>query len=189
MEIRYAIPEDIPGMGRVYADTWKAAYQGMIPKEYLHDLTASRWEERYRQTLNREGSPKAAVLVHEGQVIGVSSFIQTRDEDLPPSYGEIISIYVLPEYWQRGLGTRLLSWVAGELHAMGFSHCALWTLEENLRAQKAYERFGFTRDGARKSQEFCGVPVWEIRYRMALSVPDVKTKKDHRGRLSPKHSP
>jgi RimJ/RimL family protein N-acetyltransferase len=167
-EIRYAAMEDIHGMGRVYVDTWKAAYRGMIPQEFLDGLTASRWEDRYRQTLGKEGMPKAAVLLLDGQIIGVSSFMKTRDNDLTDDYGEIISIYVLPEYWHMGYGTLMLNWVTRELEKLGFTDCVLWTLEENLRAQRAYERFGFTRDGARKNQEFSGKDVWEIRYRKKI---------------------
>ena len=169
-EIRYASMDDIHSMGRVYVDTWKAAYQGMIPKEFLDGLTASRWVDSYRKTLNREGMPKAAVLVLDGQIIGVSSFMQTRDEDLSENYGEIISLYVLPEYWRQGFGSRLMGWVTGELKAMGFRHCALWTLEGNLRAQKAYERFGFKKDGHRKSVEIGGASVDNIRYRLDLNI-------------------
>lgn len=168
MEIRYAVLDDIPSMGRVYADTWKAAYQGMIPQEYLDALTAERWISSYRKTLGVIGMPKAAVITEDGQVIGVSSFAKTRDSDLPPEYGEIISIYVLPDYWQKGYGKQLLAWVTGELKAMGFTHCALWTLEENARAQRAYEHFGFTCDGSRKIDEISGRQVWEVRYRMPL---------------------
>ncbi len=167
-EIRYAAMEDIHGMGIVYVDTWKAAYQGIIPQEFLDGLTASRWEDRYRQTLGKEGLSNAAVLLLDGQVIGVSSFMKTRDADLADEYGEIISIYVLPEYWHMGFGRLMLDWVTRELKKLGFTDCALWTLEDNLRAQRAYERFGFARDGARKSQEFCGKNVWEIRYRKKI---------------------
>ncbi len=167
-EIRYAAMDDIHGMGRVYADTWKAAYQGMIPQEFLDGLTASRWEDRYRQTLGKEGMSNAAVLLLEGQIIGVSSFMKTRDADLADNYGEIISIYVLPEYWHMGFGRLMLDWVTRELKKLGYTDCSLWTLEDNLRAQRAYERFGFMRDGSRKSQEFCGKDVWEIRYRKEI---------------------
>ncbi len=59
MEIRYAVQDDIPQMGRVYVNTWKAAYQGMIPQEFLHDLSAERWEESYRKSLDVEGKPNA----------------------------------------------------------------------------------------------------------------------------------
>ncbi len=168
-EIRYASVEDIHGMGRVYADTWKAAYRGIIPQDFLDGLMPAWWEDRYRQTLGKEGMPKSVVLLLDGQIIGVSSIMKTRDEDLSEAFGEIISLYVLPEYWHRGFGSHILDFVTGELKAMGFAYCVLWTLEENLRAQAAYERFGFTRDGGRKSLEFAGQPVWEIRYRMPLS--------------------
>ena len=168
MEIRYAVQGDIPSMGQVYVDTWKAAYQGMIPQEFLDGLSTDRWESSYRKTLGVMGMPKAAVLTEGGQVIGVSSFSKTRDDDLGPEYGEIISIYVLPAYWQKGYGNQLLAWVTGELKAVGFHHCALWTLEENTRAQRAYEHFGFTCDGSRKMDEISGRQVWEVRYRMPL---------------------
>lgn len=166
--IRYAVPEDIPGMGRVYVDTWKAAYRGMIPEEYLHSLTYEGWEEKYRSRYAIQEGYHLAVLDLDGRIIGVSSFMKARDEDLPETFGEIVSIYVLPEYWHMGYGRRLLGFAAAEMKEFGFDGCALWTLEDNLRAQKAYERFGFSRDGARKSYAFSGTPVWEIRYRKAL---------------------
>jgi len=168
MEIRYAVQDDIPFMGRVYVDTWKAAYQGMIPQEFLDGLSTDRWESSYHKSLDVLGMPKAAVLTEDEQVIGVSSFSKTRDADLSQEYGEIISIYVLPAYWHKGYGKQLLAWVTGELKSMGFHHCALWTLEENTRAQRAYEHFGFTRDGSRKIDEISGRQVWEVRYRMPL---------------------
>lgn len=168
MEIRYAQPDDIPGMALVYVKTWQAAYQGMIAQNFLDQLSPSRWEESYQKSLGKEGRPKAAVLLEGGQVIGVSSFNKTRDEDLGERYGEIISLYVLPEYWRMGLGSQMLCWVTRELKNMGFSHCMLWTLEDNVRAQRAYERFGFQKDGQAKGFEIGGGEVTEIRYQMKL---------------------
>lgn len=168
MEIRYAAMEDIHGMGQVYVDTWKAAYKGMIPQDYLDSLTYEGWEEKFRSRFSQMTDYHLAVLDLHGQIIGVTSFMKTRDEDLPVTYGEIISIYVLPEYWQMGYGRQLLGFATSELKKLGFADCALWTLEDNLRAQRAYERFGFVRDGGKKSYEFNGTPVWEIRYRRPL---------------------
>ena len=169
MEIRYATWDDIHGMGRVYVDTWKAAYQGMIPKSYLDGLTYESWEERYRSRFSQMEGYHVAVLTDGDRVIGVTSFTRTRDRDLIETCGEIVSIYVLQEYWHQGLGKMMLEWAVKELKKLGFTDCVLWTLEENHRAQRAYERFGFVRDGARQSQEFNGTPVWEIRYHMSIS--------------------
>ena len=168
MEIRYATWDDVPGMGRVYVDTWKAAYQGMIPQEFLHELTYESWEERYRSRFSKMEGYHVAVLTLDEKVIGVMSFSRSRDEDLPEGFAEIVSIYVLPDYWHMGYGKKMLAWAVDELKKLGFGDCALWTLEDNHRAQRAYERFGFVKDGARKSQEFSGTPVWEVRYRKKL---------------------
>jgi GNAT superfamily N-acetyltransferase len=167
-ELRYAAMDDIHGMGRVYVDTWKAAYQNMIPKEYLDGLTIEGWEEKYRSRFSKTEGYHVAVLTDADKIIGVMSFMKTRDTDLPNNCGEIVSIYVLQEYWHQGLGKMMLDWAVKELQKLGFTGCALWTLEDNLRAQRAYEHFGFERDGARQSQEFCGKDVWEIRYQKII---------------------
>ncbi len=169
VEVRYVQPEDIPGMARVYVDTWKAAYPGMIPQEYLDSLNCASWEERYRTRYSQMEGNYFAVLVKDHRVIGVSSFMKNRDDDLPETCGEIVSIYVLPEHWSQGHGKHLMRFVTRELKKLGFTDCRLWTLEENTRAQRAYERFGFHRDGARRTIEISGQSVWEIRYRMALA--------------------
>jgi dipeptidase E len=168
-EVRYVQPEDIPGMARVYVDTWKAAYPGMIPQEYLDSLNYASWEERYRTRYAQMEGNHYAVLVKDSQVIGVSSFMKNRDDDLPESCGEIVSIYVLKEHWSRGHGKRLMRFATGELKKLGFTDCCLWTLEQNSRAQRAYERFGFHRDGTRRAIEISGENVWEIRYQMSLA--------------------
>ena len=167
-KIRYASVEDIHAMGRVYVDTWKAAYQSMIPKEFLDGLTYESWEERYRSRFLKLEGYHVAVLVKGDTIIGVMSYMKTRDEGLPETCGEIVSIYVLQEYWHLGFGKLMLGWAVKELQKLGFFECVLWTLEDNHLAQRAYERFGFERDGARKDQEFCGKAVWEVRYRMKI---------------------
>jgi GNAT superfamily N-acetyltransferase len=167
-QIRYAVMEDIHGMGRVYVDTWKAAYQNMIPKEYLDGLTYESWVEKYRSNFSKTEGYHAAVLLKDDTIIGVVSFMKTRDHDLPETCGEIVSIYVLQEYWQQGFGKMMLNWSVQELKKLGFADCALWTLEDNLRAQRSYENFGFKRDGARQSQQIGGKDIWEIRYRRKI---------------------
>ena len=162
--IRYAKQYDIQGMADVYVFSWQAAYKDILPQDYLNSLTSQRWKTSYQATLGKEGMPKAVVMIHGDRIIGVSSFNKTRDTDLSEKYGEVISIYLLPEYWHKGLGTILLEWVIEQLKAIGFSNCAIWTLEDNKRAQKTYERFGFARDGGVNELEIGGCIVRDIRY-------------------------
>jgi hypothetical protein len=45
---------------------------------------------------------------------------------------------------------------------------AILMLEDNPRARRFYEREGWTLDGARKEDEFLGLTVAEVRYRIQL---------------------
>jgi RimJ/RimL family protein N-acetyltransferase len=54
------------------------------------------------------------------------------------------------------------------LRTSGFDSASLWVLEDNPRARRFYEREGWTWDGGRREEEFLGVPVSEVSYRIAL---------------------
>jgi ribosomal protein S18 acetylase RimI-like enzyme len=55
------------------------------------------------------------------------------------------------------------------LRKRGYADAILWVLADNPRARAFYEREGWALDGAEKTDEFLGVAVRELRYRIALS--------------------
>jgi hypothetical protein len=58
--------------------------------------------------------------------------------------------------------------VLGALRAAGFVTAHLWVLEDNPRARHFYERGGWMLDDGRREEEFLGVPITEVRYRITL---------------------
>jgi ribosomal protein S18 acetylase RimI-like enzyme len=54
------------------------------------------------------------------------------------------------------------------LRVEGFATASLWVLEDNPRAQRFYEREGWARDGGLREEEFLGVSISEVRYRITL---------------------
>ena len=82
--------------------------------------------------------------------------------------GELYAIYVLPEAWGSGAGPLLMAAALSALRENGFAVAILWVLEDNPRAQRFYEREGWTRDGGRREEEFLGVTITEIGYRITL---------------------
>lgn len=102
--------------------------------------------------------------------VGVSSYCKSRFSDFS-NWGEIVSIYFLPQYIGKGYGKLLLGAVVGELEQLGFDEIFLWVLEDNLRARKFYEKAGFTPSGnyledciggkeLREMQYCCSVEKW-----------------------------
>ena len=80
-------------------------------------------------------------------------------------WGEIASIYFLPEYWGQGWGKFLFSAAVEQLEAMGYRNLFLWVLEGNQRARAFYERMGFRPGGTCRDDEIGGRVVREIQYR------------------------
>jgi RimJ/RimL family protein N-acetyltransferase len=58
--------------------------------------------------------------------------------------------------------------VLGALRRRGFTTATLWVLEDNPRARRFYEREGWVLDGEQREEEFLGVAISEVRYRITL---------------------
>lgn len=44
MEIRYMIPaDDKMEISKIYEESWKYAYKGIIPQDYLDSIPKGRW--------------------------------------------------------------------------------------------------------------------------------------------------
>lgn len=164
MEIRYLSPaDDRNAVSRIYEESWRYAYRGILPQDYLDAIPGGRWAKN----LDIPGW-HTMVLVENGEYIGTSSFSRSRSPRFPDD-GEVISIYLLPEHIGQGLGRLLMDAVLEELRKQGFSKAFLWVLEENGRARRFYERYGFTCTGERTEGVIGGKRVRELRYVYGLS--------------------
>ena len=158
MEIRRMEPGEELAVSRVYALSWKAAYRGIVPQDYLDQLSLERWVP----FLNGGGKTNF-VAVEKGRIVGVSKVSPAREE-AQAGWGEIISLYLLPEYFGKGIGRALIGQDAAFLESQGFSKIYLWVLEENRRARDFYERNGFRPNGDSIRQRIGGKDLTELRY-------------------------
>lgn len=168
MEIREMLYGDIDAAASVYVESWQAGYRGLVPQDYLDALTAQRWAPKFRESFGKADAPRGLVLCAEEKIIGVSHLSAARDDDLPAGYGEVISLYLRPAYWGKGLGNKLLAAALEELRRCGFTHAMLWTFRDNARAQRAYLRTGFAPDGAEKEIEVGGEELPALRFTYSL---------------------
>jgi len=159
MEIRKVTKaDDFDAISRIYALSWKAAYRNIVPQQYLDELSEFRWSAVL------ENSPyDAFVMLENGRYIGTSSICAARDENMK-GWGEIISIYLLPEYWGKGAGELLLDNSVTALIKKGYQKIYLWVLEENRRARKFYEKSGFTLSADKSLINIGNKDLLEVRY-------------------------
>lgn len=145
-------------VSRVYEESWRWAYRGLIPQSYLDSIPAGRWVP----SLDRPGL-ETLLLLDGGEPAGVASVCASRWPDWP-GYGEIVSLYLLPDRTGQGFGKLLLNAALQALAKRGYRDILLWVLEENHRARAFYERTGFTPGDARMTTDFDGVPLQEVLY-------------------------
>lgn len=145
-------------ISNVYEQSWKYAYKDIIPLNYLDSIPSGQWcsalDNPDRHTL---------VMLDGDKIIGTSSYCKSRFEDYK-DWGEIISIYFLPEYMDKGYGKSLLKKAVEALNAMGFKQIFLWVLEDNQRARHFYEKCGFKNSGEYMDNVIGGKQLRELQY-------------------------
>ena len=77
------------------------------------------------------------------RVVGFVGYGDRGEE--APNTGEIFAMYVLSEYYGKGVAQQLMKTGLEQLN--GYSQICLWVLKENKRAIHFYQKCGFISDG------------------------------------------
>jgi ribosomal protein S18 acetylase RimI-like enzyme len=160
--IRVATSEDVDDVANIQVLSWKAAYVNQVPDHVLERLEVDSKKKSWRTIL---ADPDQRTFVSEinNQLVGFSNVAKSRDKDLSPNYGEIRAIYILKNYWSKGIGKLLLEKSLNYLASNGFDRSSLWVLQTNGKAIEFYEKYGFQRDGEVKVESRPGYRLSEIR--------------------------
>ncbi len=76
-----------------------------------------------------------------------------------------MAIYVLAEYWSKGIGAQLWQMGFKRLLDQGYKRITLWVLSGNERAIRFYKGLGGTEEpGSRRTLVRGGVTLDEVRY-------------------------
>ena len=133
---------DAGAIARVHALSWKSAYRGIVPDEFLDAIEVDAWAERHRRNMaeDPEGFVSYVAEVDE-EIVGWALGGPNRSESSEFA-SELFTIYLLPEYLRQGIGRMLIAAVAKSLVACGFSSMNVWVLAENWPARRFYEALG-----------------------------------------------
>jgi RimJ/RimL family protein N-acetyltransferase len=171
-QIRPARLDDAEALATVHVRSWQAAYVGLIPQDYLVNLSVARRAEVWNRILAASEWPSSGTLVAEldGKVVAFVSIFPARDDDSDSSkVGEVGSIYAVREVWGRGIGRALMKAAISRLADAGYSSATLWVLDTNTRARRFYEAASWRPDGATKRDDRGEFALREVRYRCEIS--------------------
>lgn len=163
--IRQATPEDALGMARVRVDTWRATYRGIVPDEFLENMSSQKIAERWKKTFWENPDPSVGFFTAENgqnEIIGIAFCGPERSGD-PLYKGEVYVLYVLPSQQRQGIGGRLMSACARHLlEVLQVNTMLVWVAAENPY-RRFYEVLGGNLLGE-KMVEIGGKMISEVGY-------------------------
>ena len=159
---REATAEDAGLISHIHATSWRRAYRGLIAGDYLDRLPDGYWVPSVRAWLS-SGQLYGLLLLEDGKPVGACLYGRGRDEAYG-DWGEIVSLYLLPEVTRRGLGGQLIGEALRRLREDGYERFYLWALEGNCAADAFYRKHGFRATEDRVSFQIGGEDVADVRY-------------------------
>jgi ribosomal protein S18 acetylase RimI-like enzyme len=167
--LRSAGPEDAERIAAVHVRSWRAAYRGFVPDDFLARLSVADRAAAWREQLVDEASGQRTIVAQSGDaLVGFAAVGPTRDPFASPGTGEVYAVYVDPDEWRRGIGSSLLTQAVEDLRSRGYTSATLWVLAANDIGRRFYERNGWQMEGARQTYPIGEVELEEIRYRIEL---------------------
>ena len=172
IQVRPATRSDADGITDVQVASWRAGYAHVFPDSVLYadDFDATR--RAFWNAWRFAPGHRLAVAVEPGdegldRVVAFSNYGPERERARGVTgRGELYAFYAHPDVWGSGVAPALMTHTEERLQAEGFESAVLWVLDDNPRARRFYERFGWEATGIEADFDvYCAVPVPEVEYR------------------------
>jgi GNAT superfamily N-acetyltransferase len=157
MTVRLAVVSEAPAVASVHVRTWQAAYRGLVPDSVLDNLSVEERTSMWERSIPFGG---VWVGLVDDEVVGFAAAGPSHE---PDAAFQLYAMYVLPSAWGTRVGFELAQAALGDEQDV-----ILWVFDENPRARRFYERFGFRADGQSKTETIGGAALNEIRYRRTV---------------------
>ena len=141
MIVRKAEAADAEAIARIYVESWRETYAGLIPDHVLIGMSPHHQTANWRGMIARRHDAER-VMVAEGSagILGFGSYGPARHTGLAYK-GEVFTLYVDPDRRGEGIGRSLLGALLGALSDHGMESALIWVLAENP-ARFFYEALG-----------------------------------------------
>lgn len=165
--IREASVEDAEAISSIGVASWSVAYHGIIPDEYLNSLSIEKKEKFIARSLTVPNNHFIIADI-DGQPAGMACFYPLCSEITVKDAWELEALYILPQYWRKGIGHALIQHIFEYMRVRKALICNLWVLADNYRARSFYEHVGLSSTGIERNIEIGGKDLTEVRYSICL---------------------
>ena len=151
--IELATERAAAGIAKVYVDAWRSTYAAILPHRGLLGMSYERQAREWSWTIRNRAAQQPVIVAADAEygVIGFVSFGPARPDARPASWrfageinakvGETYTLYVQPDFQERGIGRRLLAAAFAAMIDKGCGCSFLWVLRDNP-SRFFYERVG-----------------------------------------------
>ncbi len=124
---RKAAAEDAPAVARVHVESWRKSFAGIVPQEFLDNLTVEKREPAFRQRFDETDYKMFVAETAQSGIVGFADFGEARESGFGFE-AELYAIYLLPEFQGKGIGENLFRLCQKEMIADGFDSMYLMAL-------------------------------------------------------------
>lgn len=165
--IREATVDDAKTISSIGVSSWLVAYRGIIPDEYLNSISIENREKHVAQSIMVSNN-HFIIAEADGQPVGMACFYPSLIEITVKDVWELEALYLLPQYWCKGVGRELIQYAFRYMRDHKARVCNLWVLADNHRTKRFYEHMGLTYTGIEKALSIGGKELIEVRYSICL---------------------
>jgi ribosomal protein S18 acetylase RimI-like enzyme len=175
VSVRPASPTDAPEIARIQIETWRTAYQTILPAQVLASLDQDTFAAQWLASVSEPPSMRHHILIAmEGESrVGFAAFgpdadLQPEDPD-PETTAAITVLLVEPRWGRRGHGSRLLAAVVDLARADGVTRLVAWVAAGDTASLEFYRSAGWESDGLRRELDTGAGTVAELRLHASLA--------------------
>lgn len=175
VSVRPAVGDDSGELGRIQVDTWRTAYQRVVPDAVLAALSVEAAAERWAAAITRPPTPRHHVLVALEQEWRVGFAALGPADDLEPTdpagdtTAALVLIIVEPRWGRRGHGSRLLAAAIDHARADGMTRVIAWLPEADAVTRDFLVSAGWAPDGLVRALDTGAGELREIRLHTELA--------------------
>ena len=154
MNIRKAEIGNAQQLAHLHIASLRSAYRTIISEEILNKLDEAKRAAAFEKSFDMKLG-ETYVIEENDSVIEFTTFDNCRDDDVDrdENTGEIWGVYISPDHWRKGYGTKLTYFAERILTSRNKNEIVLWVLEDNFEARAFYEKIGYTLEGRAKILE------------------------------------
>ncbi len=129
MLIRQSRISDAHSISCIYVQSWQETYLGVLPFDYLINMSVTRHEQAFRRELKSQ-QIISFVAEDRSELVGFVTGGKERYGSLIYT-GEVYTLYVLKRQQRQGVGTQLMAALAKQFNHGGIYSMLVQVLKEN----------------------------------------------------------